>query len=245
MTENEIKTLVKLLDDIKPVLLKEITGDLTNKIISKLSKSLLETENILHKQNIKNELEFILWNDLWNNYGIYGDKRDNSRNNSANSLFGKGRLLYLDYGQHNIGVEFSFSHMGIVLKDFKSLIVVVPVTSDKGQIYSDEIENSIIRVKKKDYKQFNENSIILIHQVQSLSKNRINRYLGQSINKTPLMAEIEEKLSAVCSPYVFGNKSKQIKNLESIIDNQKQRIEYLEKITEEQNLNELKRISCN
>lgn len=197
-----------------------------------LEKSFQKSLEAVKKQDLFNSLSFYMWNEIWNDYGIYGAKKEHKRNKFAGKNFSRGRLIFIDYGQHNIGREFSYEHIGVVLQDFGNLITVLPVTSDRGQTFDSRIEKSIIRVKSKDYNQFDNDSILLLHQIRSIDKNRIVKDLFKAIARTPLMEKIEENLVLTYSPYLNKKSEDTITALNTQIGEQNLRIDELEKILE-------------
>lgn len=213
--------------------LAQTAPGLTNTVLTELNKTFSDSFTNLQDNNLKQIVDFTLWNDFWNKYGIYGKNKKENRNTFSRKRYSRGRLLFIDYGHHNVGLEFSLSHIGIVLKDFGDLLEVLPVTSDKNQTYSRDIENTIIRVKKAQYNQFDDNSILLIHQIQSISKNRIIKDLFKSIKHTPLMEEIEEKIYSTYTPYLKSKMTNEFNRLNQIILAKEEEIQNKEKELED------------
>ncbi|OEF98949.1 hypothetical protein BHF71_10585 [Vulcanibacillus modesticaldus] len=196
-------------------------------INNELDRTINNSNEILKNLPLLDIINFISWNDVWNKYGIYGSKKQEQRNNFSSKSYSRGRLLLIDYGHHNIGLEFSYEHIGVVLKDFGNLILVLPVTSDRGKRYPSKIENTIIRVKSEEYNQFDNDSILLLHQITSIGKNRIIKDLFQNISRTELFKKVEEKLIQIYSPYVNKLNKDKVKEFEKLIKNQEDEIEKL------------------
>lgn len=192
-----------------------------------LEQSLHKSLDIVTKQNLFNSLTFFMSNELWNDYGIYGSKKKQTRNKSASNTYSRGRLLFIDFGQHNIGLEFSYEHIGIVLQDFGKLVTVVPVTSDRGQTFDPNIEKAVIRVKSSSYNQFENDSILLLHQIRSVGKNRIVKDLFKTIGKTPLMESVEKNILSTYTPFVNKSFNENIAELNKQIGEKELKIEKL------------------
>jgi hypothetical protein len=224
--------LRRILNEINEHVLTNISIEASQNINIELDNTLKNSLEILQKISLKDTLEFSLWNDIWNQYGIYGNKKLEYRNNSASKSYSRGRILLIDFGHHNIGLEFSLEHMGVVLRDFDGLLEVVPITSDRGQTYTKIIENIIIRVKKDDYQQFKHDSILLVHQIHSIGRNRIVRDTGNSIAHSPLMELLEEKISRTYSPFAIKKLNNEIARLKAENESKNEMIKYLQGLLE-------------
>ncbi|HYK74330.1 MAG TPA: type II toxin-antitoxin system PemK/MazF family toxin [Pseudoneobacillus sp.] len=221
---------LKKIDDSKSKKIEKIKLIDILQLNDSIDKSLSKTKEIITKQSLLSSSFFLRSSETWNQYGIYGNKKNDKINHWAGKSYSRGKLLFIDYGQYNIGEEFSLEHMGIVIQDFgNDLITVLPVTTDRGQTYHKNIERSIIRVKSKDYSQFEHNSILLIHQIITVSKNRIIKELvkAKTLKGTPLFEEIQER---IVSSFAYdthkgiielnsklGEKELEIEKLKSII----------------------------
>ena len=79
----------------------------------------------------------------------------------------------MDFGCGNIQTELSFPHPAIVLYNFANTVIVAPTTSDDSpNCFSDDIEEVIIKAKK-DGTVFPKDTIINLHQIKSVHKDRI------------------------------------------------------------------------
>ncbi|MET3505626.1 type II toxin-antitoxin system PemK/MazF family toxin [Halalkalibacter oceani] len=225
-----LHTFENLTNKEKERLLKEFKVKSFVELHLKINESLKKTLNVIENQDLINASKFVRWNDDWNEYGIYGSKREVLKE-VASKTYSRGRILFIDFGHHNIGREFSHNHAGVVLKDFGSVIEVLPITSDKGKKFSSDIEKAIIRVKKADYNQFDNNSILLTHQIQSISKNRIIKDLHKTIAKTELMVQIEERLSFTYAPYYSKKQNDEINSLSEKVLQLEEEIRIMSELT--------------
>jgi len=202
-------------------------------LFSETEKTLKDTLSATKNLNVEDITDFALWNHSWNEYGIYGAKKNTKRNTPASHPYRKGKVLMFDLGHHGIGNELAFPHMGIVLRDFKGLLVIVPVTSDRSQYYNDETKEAIIRIKRAEHSFLSNDSIALVHQIRCVGRNRIIGIKG-NVNNTPLMLEIERRVSQLYSPKFFSTTKEdifdmvmKIKEKDLEIENLKQTIETL------------------
>ncbi|MBS4191204.1 type II toxin-antitoxin system PemK/MazF family toxin [Bacillus sp. FJAT-49705] len=195
-------------------------------------------ENITVEQAIKS----ILWQGTLKDYGTFGYKthlirkynKDDGSEFHFNQTFSRGKMLSIDFGVTNIGREFSLTHTGIVIADYTSMVVVVPLTS-QNSINLDKVPTNIkktfIPVYKKDYPQLENDSYIQVHQIKSVSKNRITRkgIIG-SLANTPIMEELEMALIKSHSPYANKLLQEQIDSLS------KQNEELITKLIEQEKI---------
>ncbi|WMC93204.1 type II toxin-antitoxin system PemK/MazF family toxin [Kineothrix sp. MB12-C1] len=177
----------------------------TSPIIKEEIKNVLEdTKIVLYSQNRERAAKYILWQGLLNQYGIFGKNRKKTR------LFGEnkdityydrnykhGDMISIDFGTSNLGKEFAFTHTAIVVKSYTDYIIVLPVTSCKedklDEIPVDEQDDTMI-IRKTDYEEIDSDSYIILYQIRSVSKNRIQKVIG-SISDTKLMRDIDLKLA--------------------------------------------------
>jgi len=167
---------------------------------SAVQQTLSDTNTLIQGTSVEDGIEFALWNDIWNDYGVFGAKKSQLRNHFSGKNHSRGRILNIDFGI-NIGKEFSYAHMGVVLADFKGIVVVVPVTSYRNRIPKD-YENAVVLARANEYPQFDHDSLLLIHQIRAFDKNRIITDTRQSIARTPLMEEVERKFLEIFAPYL-------------------------------------------
>lgn len=173
----------------------------TNAVIKQEIKNVLEdTKESLYNQSREYAAKYILWQGLLNQYGIFGTKRNEKRVLNGTCFYemqyGHGDLISIDFGTSNIGEEFSFTHTAIVLKSYTDYIVVIPTTSCKeGRLDSkplDEQEDTLT-ITKKDFNEIESDSYVMLYQIRSVSKNRIQKIIG-TIAKTEIMSKIDKKL---------------------------------------------------
>ncbi|WP_400162397.1 type II toxin-antitoxin system PemK/MazF family toxin [Brevibacillus sp. TJ4] len=168
-----------------------------------LSHTLQDTQALLRSREIGNVIEFVLSNDRWNDYGVYGPKQEENRTTLRGRKINRGRLVFIDFG-HNIGKELSLPHLGIVVGNFPKTVVVVPVRSDRGQAIEGDFVDAVIKVKKVDYPQFAHDSELMIHQIRTVDKNRILRDTGKSVSGTVLMKKIEEAIYKSFAKFLYS-----------------------------------------
>jgi mRNA-degrading endonuclease toxin of MazEF toxin-antitoxin module len=151
--------------------------------------------------------EFVLWHDLWLDYGTYGVKREFERKPGFSfNKWDRGHIVSVDFGL-NIGKEFSFMHPAIVVSNFFHFVIVVPFTGDEEtdpKTYPKDIDGAMLRVKKDDPRlqdkttgaqiTLNKDSIAMVPHVRCISKNRIRNNTSINIANTQFFEEIQETL---------------------------------------------------
>lgn len=156
----------------------------------------------LYHQSREDAVKYALWQGLLNQYGIFGTKRNSHRNSFYSEEFKHGDLISIDFGTSNIGKEFSYTHTAIVLKDYTDYIVVIPTTSCKdGRLEhkpQDE-QNDTLLLTSNDFKKLESESYIMLYQIRSVSKNRIQKIIGH-INNSELLKKIDYKLLEIYAP---------------------------------------------
>ena len=197
--------------------------------------TLLDTKNLINTVTIEQAIKHILWNGIWNQYGIYGKNRDKPKiyktlkdgkkveKSFYNERYSRGKLLSIDFGTSNIGRELSFTHAGIVLADYVGITVVVPITSQKEyglSKLSSDIQKVVIPIYKNEYPSIGDDSYILVHQIRAVSKNRITKVI-MSFSKTDVMKQIEEKLLEIHTPYIKKIYTDEIIRLKDEVSNLK------------------------
>lgn len=199
------------------------------------------TENIIKNMTIEQAIKTILWQGVLNDYGMFSPKRDQpkkfykldykSRGKVErifyNETFSRGKLISVDFGTSNIGKEFSLTHTAIVITDFPGFVTVAPLTSQTDRQLEnlpEAIKNVVIPVFKKDYPVLESDSYILIHQIKSVSKNRITKIIG-SLAKTKIMDDIEMMLYQIQTPYIKKLNNDEITSLKNDIINLKKLLE--------------------
>jgi len=215
--------LIKMLQSKSEQEMKVLTAQEPD-VMHQVRNTLADTRVLLESKSIDESIEFTLWNGFWNDYGIHGPRREQPRDLVCSKVQNRGRLLNINFGQHNIGREFSYAHIGIVIANFQRMVVVVPVTSSGGKQIPKELKDAIIPVKSSDYFQFHNDSWILTHQIRAIDKNRIKKDLGKSIAFTPLMKDIELRVEKLYAPYIAKLHRDEVVDLEGKIDQKDQQI---------------------
>jgi len=177
----------------------------TNNIIKEeLEKVLDETRFTVQRQNREEAIKYALWQGLLNQYGIFGSKRKMHKNSLYDNTYIHGDLISIDFGTSNIGAEFSYTHTAIVLKSYTDYVVVLPITSNKeGRLENkpqDEQADTML-ITNSDFSDIESDSYIMLYQIRSVSKNRIQKVIGTISNST-LMKEIDRKLMNMYIPYI-------------------------------------------
>lgn len=147
---------------------KNVTSKNVEKVNMELLLTLNETTGFIQKQKCKDAVPYILWNDFVNNYGTLAPKTCTHYNR-----YTWGSKVFVNFGMTNIQTELSYPHPAIILYNFNNTTIVVPTTTDdKVTAFTDDIEKSIIKVKA-DGVIFPNDSIINIHQICAVHKQRI------------------------------------------------------------------------
>ncbi|MGD6876769.1 type II toxin-antitoxin system PemK/MazF family toxin [Bacillus infantis] len=190
----------------------------------------------LHMKELDTEkaIKKILWEGVLNQFGTFGTKSGHIKsfqkkgNNGEqtifdyNKQFSKGKMVSIDFGTSNIDRELSLTHTGIVLADYTGLMVVVPITSQTSMEFNnlaEDIQNDVIPIYSRDYSQVENDSYILMHQIRTVSKNRItkNGIVG-SLAGTHIMKEIENKLLKMMLFDYYEEQQSKIESLEKEIE---------------------------
>lgn len=171
----------------------------SKEIKEEIKKLCNDIKLILYHQNREDALKYALWQGLLNQYGIFGTKRNLHKTPLYTGDFKHGDLISIDFGTSNIGREFSYTHTAIVLKNYTDYIVVIPITSCKdGRLEHkpiDEQRDTLV-LTNKDFKDLDSESYIMLYQMRSVSKNRIQKKIG-SIANSELMNNIDYKLAEI------------------------------------------------
>lgn len=179
----------------------------SNTVIKEEIDNVMEDTKIsLYNQDREHAVKYALWQGLLNQYGLFGTRRSTKR------LFGKnkdinyyddsyehGDLISIDFGTSNLDKEFSFTHTAIVLKSYTDYIVVIPTTSCKdGRLETkpqDEQDDTLI-ITSNDFENIESDSYIMLYQIRSVSKNRIQKKIG-TINGKELLSKIDYKIAQI------------------------------------------------
>jgi len=166
-----------------------------NNITKSLNITLEDSKTKICAGSVKNVLEYILWNDLWNTYGFFGERKD-KLDKHASKRYQRGQKVFVNFG-HNMGREASLPHPAIIVKNFKHLAVVVPTTSKDDSDLGD-LEKLLIYCPK-DGNVFPEDDVVEIHQMKCISKNRIINDLGKNVRDYILPNEQIDSLNQIIS----------------------------------------------
>lgn len=147
---------------------KNVKSKNVDKVNMELLLTLNETTELLQKEKCKDTVPYILWNDFINKNGTLAPKSTRHYNR-----YTWGSKVFVDFGMTNIQTELSYPHPAILLYNFNNTAIVIPTTTDdKTTSFTDDIERAIIKVKS-DGVNFPNDSIINIHQICSIHKERI------------------------------------------------------------------------
>lgn len=137
-------------------------------VMSELSATLSDTETLVSSCINAQAVPFIFWNDFYNLSGTLSPK-----NKKTQYRYKWGDKVFVDFGCSNIQTEISFPHPAIVLYNFANSVIVVPTTSDDSpNSFSSDIEEVIIKVQK-DGNIFPKDTVINLHQIKAVHKERI------------------------------------------------------------------------
>lgn len=147
---------------------KNVTSKNIERVNMELLLTLNETTNLIQKEKCKDAVPYILWNDFTNSNGTLAPKTNKTYNRYV-----WGEKIFVNFGMTNIQTELSYPHPAIVLYNFANTAIVVPTTSDdKSDPFPQDIDECIIKVKK-DGQIFPNDTIINLHQICSIHKERI------------------------------------------------------------------------
>jgi mRNA-degrading endonuclease toxin of MazEF toxin-antitoxin module len=149
---------------------------------TELANVLQDTRTLVEPQPVSDVIPFILWQNQWNDIGFFGPKKNARYRKEAERKYSRGRKVFVDLG-YNIGQEGAMPHPCIVLYNFIDLLIVVPTTSNTGHKISN-MEPDIQKVNlvvPKDGIIFPNETIIQLHQIRVVSKNRILKDLNCNV----------------------------------------------------------------
>lgn len=147
-------------------------------ISDQLRFTLNDTKNKFLNEQISDSIGFALWNDTWNNIGIFGPNKDNMVTPQAKDKYPRGQKVFVDLG-FNVGKEASMVHPAIIVKNFKEFTIIVTTTSDDSPELG-ELEKMVIHVPK-DGTVFPGDDLVELHQIRCIGKNRIIKNLNQNV----------------------------------------------------------------
>lgn len=209
----------RIIGILKNPKLKSLKANTIPAIKQELSNVFEDSKNIILNRTVEESCKYVLWQGILNDYGIFGCNRDDGRILHEivyyNQSYKYGDLLSIDFGTTNIGSEFAFTHTGLVLKDFGCFVIVIPITSYKDtdpDWLTDDLKKIMPSILKKDCPIIRDDSYVLLHQIKSVSKNRITKKIG-NMSEYEIMKEIEGMVSKQLAPNIITEKDNEIKRL--------------------------------
>lgn len=178
---------------------KNVTTKNVDKVNMELLLTINETTQLLQQNKCKDTVPYILWNDFVNKNGTLAPKSNKNYNR-----YPWGTKVFVDFGMTNVQTELSYPHPAIILYNLANTAIVVPTTTDdKNSAFSSDIEESIIKVKK-DGIIFPNDSIINLHQICSIHKERIISNLKCNVKNFILDTSEIDRLNAYEEYNVFS-----------------------------------------
>ena len=140
------------------------------------------------------------------------------------TMYSKREIVFVELGA-NIGNELSYEHFCVVLESYKDKIFVVPCSSSKITKVYDKQSNLLKEyiIGKKDIDGFTKDTVLILNEAKWINKSRVLMFTKKKISQE-LYKEMYEKTFLL----IFPSKEIQIKNLEKIIKEQKDKIFELE-----------------
>lgn len=178
---------------------KNVSTKNVDKVNMELLLTLNETTQLLQQCKCKDSVPYIFWNDFVNQNGTLA-----SKSNLRYNRYVWGSKLFVNFGMTNIQTELSYPHPAILLYNLANTAIVVPTTTDdKSEAFTDDIEESIIKVKK-DGAIFPNDSIINIHQICAIHKERIIRDLHCNVKNFILDTSEIDRLNSYEEYKIFS-----------------------------------------
>lgn len=171
----------------------------TQTVMSELSTTLADTETLVGACINQQAIPFIFWNDFFNAAGTLSPK---SRKQQYRYKWGD--KVFVDFGCANIQTEISFPHPAIVLYNFSNTVIVVPTTSDDNPTFSNDIESVIIKVQK-DGTVFPKDTVINLHQIKAVHKERIISNLKCNVRNYMVDTTEIQRLNSIEPRPIFAN----------------------------------------
>ena len=164
-----------------------------------LNTTLADTEMLVGACVNRQAIPFILWNDFFNQSGTLAPK-----NGKRQYRYKWGDKVFVDFGCANIQTEISFPHPAIVLYNFSNTVIVAPTTSDDNPTFSDDIESVIIKVEK-DGRIFPKDTVINLHQIKAVHKERIISNLKCNVRDYTVGSSEIQRLNRVEQKPIFSD----------------------------------------
>lgn len=144
-----------------------------NKIGHDIDKVISKVSETIKGSTIQYAATWLLDKDEWLDFEVNGDKNY--------PTLGKGRVVNVNPGVDNIGREERYTHLYIVLAEYKETFVGVPITNakllnDGTPVLRNELEVFLINpTTKKKYKEFRctKPSVADLRNIRCFDKSRI------------------------------------------------------------------------
>ena len=175
-----------------------LCGDVQS-VSSELSATLADTEGLVSSCINRQAIPFILWNDFFNAAGTLSPK-----SGKRQYRYKWGDKVFVDFGCANIQTEISFPHPAIVLYNFSNTVIVAPTTSDDNPTFSSDIENVIIKAQR-DGKVFPKDTVINLHQVKAVHKERIISNLKCNVRDYTVDTAEIQRLNSIEAAPIFAD----------------------------------------
>ncbi len=168
-------------------------------VASELSTTLTDTETLVGTCVNRQAIPFILWNDFFNVAGTLSPKSGKQQ-----YRYKWGDKVFVDFGCANIQTEISFPHPAIVLYNFSNTVIIAPTTSDDNPSFSADIESVVIKADK-DGKIFPKDTVINLHQIKAVHKERIISNLKCNVRDYTVSPAEIQRLNNIAQRPVFAN----------------------------------------
>ncbi|MDR7315328.1 type II toxin-antitoxin system PemK/MazF family toxin [Brevibacillus nitrificans] len=163
-------------------------------VMSNLQQALSDTEKSVAVKTLGESIPFIFWQDKLNDYGYFGTKKDTYNGSAATHRYDRGTKVNVDFG-YGMDKEMMTAHPAIVVYDLPYDVVVIPTTSDDGIPVSTEIKKSVIHCPSDKAGIFPKDTLLYLHQVRMVSKNRIIKNLGCNVKDYVVPQNIIDELN--------------------------------------------------
>lgn len=162
-------------------------------VVSQLQKSLRETEGLVSSQNVGVSIPFIMGQDMWNRHSAFGTENGTFGEGLATDRYTRGAKVFVDFG-YGLDRELSGPHPAIILYNLKESVVVIPTSTDDGKPFAMDLRRTIIRCHS-DGTIFPSPTVLYLHQIRLVSKNRILKNLGCNVKGYQLADSVIDTLN--------------------------------------------------
>ncbi|MGZ4135583.1 MAG: type II toxin-antitoxin system PemK/MazF family toxin, partial [Tumebacillaceae bacterium] len=198
-----------------------------------VARVLDDSKEVMEHVTLERTVSFILDADFWNQYGVHGAKKNRDKQSFCGLKFKRGQVVQIDLGHLVIGSEEAFMHTAIIVGDFKSLLVVVPISTDRSNQLSSDVKHAILPMSEQEYTFLDRPSYLNVHQIRVVSKNRLYRKKSSpsvviaDVKNRAIMKALEEKIIELYAPYARKLLSDQIVFLQNEVAQKDVEIEQL------------------